>query len=69
MTTAITSRDHMEQAFEKLQRLYQSLAAVRRQIEPANPRNFAVLAEGSWSISGAFGVSSTNTLACLHRIT
>jgi hypothetical protein len=46
MTTAITSRDEMEQAFEQLERLYQSLAALRRQIEPANPRNFAVLAEG-----------------------
>lgn len=46
MTATISSRDQMQQALEQLGRLYQSLAALRREIEPLNPRNFAVLAEG-----------------------
>ena len=44
--TAITTPSQMEQAIEHLGRIYQSLAALRREVEPINPRNFAVLAEG-----------------------
>jgi hypothetical protein len=36
----------MQQALDQLARLYASLAALRREMEPINPRNFAVLAEG-----------------------
>lgn len=46
MTATITSRDQMQQALEQLARLYEGLAALRRQFEPVNPRNFATLAEG-----------------------
>jgi hypothetical protein len=44
--TAIATPNQMEQAIEQLGRIYQSLAALRREVEPINPRNFAVLAEG-----------------------
>jgi hypothetical protein len=46
MTATITSRDGMQQALEQLARLYEGLAALRRDVEPLNPRNFAALAEG-----------------------
>lgn len=46
MTATITTQDQMEQAIEQLGRLYEALTALRRQVEPINPRNFAVLAEG-----------------------
>ena len=46
MTATITSQDQMEQALEQLGRLYQGLAALRLQVEAANPSNFAILAEG-----------------------
>ena len=46
MTATISTQGQMQQALEQLARLYEALAAMRREIEPANPRNFAVLAEG-----------------------
>lgn len=46
MTATITSRDGMQQALEQLARLYEGLADLRRDVEPLNPRNFAILAEG-----------------------
>jgi len=46
MTATITTRDQMAQAVEQLGRLYEALAALRQQVEPMNPRNFAILAEG-----------------------
>ena len=46
MTATITSQDQMQQAFEQLSRVYGALAALRREVEPANPRNFSLLAEG-----------------------
>ncbi len=46
MSATITSQDQMGQALEQLGRLYHALAALRQRVEPANPRNFAVLAEG-----------------------
>ena len=46
MTATITSRDGMQQALEQLARLYDGLAALRRDVEPVNSRNFAMLAEG-----------------------
>jgi len=46
MTATITSRDGMQQALEQLARLYEGLAALRRDVDPLNPRNFATLAEG-----------------------
>lgn len=46
MTATISTQGQMQQALEQLARLYEALAAMRGEIEPANPRNFAVLAEG-----------------------
>lgn len=46
MTAAITSQEQLAQALEQLGRLYEALAALRREVEPINPQNFAVLAEG-----------------------
>jgi hypothetical protein len=46
MTATITTRDQMRQAVAQLERLYESLAAVRERVGPVNARNFAVLAEG-----------------------
>ena len=36
----------LQQAIEQIERLYQGLNAMRGDILPKNPRNFAVLAEG-----------------------
>jgi hypothetical protein len=36
----------LQQAIEQIERLYQGLQALRRDILPKNPRNFAILAEG-----------------------
>jgi hypothetical protein len=36
----------LQQAIEQIERLYQGLNALRADILPKNPRNFAVLAEG-----------------------
>jgi len=36
----------LQQAIEQIERLYQGLDALRADILPKNPRNFAVLAEG-----------------------
>ena len=36
----------LQQAIEQIERLYQGLDALRGDILPKNPRNFAVLAEG-----------------------
>jgi hypothetical protein len=46
MTATITTQDQMQQALEQLSRVYAALAALRREVSPANPRNFATLAEG-----------------------
>jgi hypothetical protein len=46
MTPTITSREQMLQAVGQLGRLYEALGALRREVEPLNPRNFAILAEG-----------------------
>lgn len=46
MTATITTQDQMQQALEQLSRLYAALAALRSEVEPRNPRNFAILAEG-----------------------
>lgn len=46
MTAMITTPDQMQQAIEQLSRVYASLAALRREVAPVNPRNFATLAEG-----------------------
>ena len=46
MRATITSQEQMAQALEQLGRLYEALAALRREVEPINPRNFAILAEG-----------------------
>ena len=36
----------LQQAIEQIERLYQGLDALRGDILPKNPRNFAILAEG-----------------------
>lgn len=36
----------LQQAIEQIERLYQGLDALRGDVLPKNPRNFAVLAEG-----------------------
>lgn len=46
MTATITTPVEAAQAVEQLGRVYASLAALRQQLEPLNPRNFAILAEG-----------------------
>jgi hypothetical protein len=46
MTATITTQDQMQQALEQLSRVYAALAALRREVAPVNPRNFATLAEG-----------------------
>ena len=42
----IQSEAQLQQAIEQIERLYQGLDALRADILPKNPRNFAVLAEG-----------------------
>ncbi len=42
----IQNDGQLQQAIEQIERLYQGLNALRRDILPKNPRNFAVLAEG-----------------------
>jgi len=42
----IQNDGQFQQAIEQIERLYQGLDALRADILPKNPRNFAVLAEG-----------------------
>jgi hypothetical protein len=42
----IENETQLQQAIEQAENLYQALGALRRDIYPKNPRNFAVLAEG-----------------------
>ena len=42
----ITSDNEFQQTLEQLERMYRALAALRREVLPLNPRQFAVLAEG-----------------------
>ena len=42
----IQNGGQLQQAIEQIERLYQGLDALRRDILHKNPRNFAVLAEG-----------------------
>ena len=42
----IQNSPQLQQAIEQIERLYQGLNALRGDILPRNPRNFAVLAEG-----------------------
>jgi hypothetical protein len=42
----IRTEAQLEQAIEQIGRLYHGLSALRRDILPKNPRNFALLAEG-----------------------
>jgi hypothetical protein len=46
MTWRISNDAQMRQTLEALGHLYASLVALRREVEPQNPRNFAILAEG-----------------------
>lgn len=46
MTATISTPVEAAQAVEQLGRVYASLAALRREVEPSNPRNFAILAQG-----------------------
>ena len=42
----ITNDAELGQALEQMERMYRALAALRRDIYPVNPRQFALLAEG-----------------------
>jgi hypothetical protein len=42
----IQNDGQLQQAIEQIERLYRGLDALRGDILPKNPRNFAVLAEG-----------------------
>jgi hypothetical protein len=42
----IQNDGQLQQVIEQIERLYQGLNALRRDILPKNPRNFVVLAEG-----------------------
>lgn len=42
----IHSDKQIQQAIEQIERLYQGLNALRADILPKNPRNFAIFAEG-----------------------
>jgi len=42
----IKNDSQLQQAIEQIERLYQGLNALRGDILPKNPRNFAILAEG-----------------------
>ena len=42
----ITNDDELRQAMQQLERMYRALAALRRDVYPINPRQFALLAEG-----------------------
>lgn len=42
----ITSDAELGQAMEVMERMYRALAALRRDVYPINPRQFALLAEG-----------------------
>ena len=42
----IQNHRQLQQAIEQIEKLYQGLDALRGDILPKNPRNFAVLAEG-----------------------
>ncbi|MEW6301823.1 MAG: hypothetical protein AB1705_00015 [Verrucomicrobiota bacterium] len=42
----IATDAQLQQAIEQIERLYQGLDALRADILPKNPRNFAILAEG-----------------------
>ena len=42
----ITNDAELSQAQEQMQRMYRALAALRRDVYPINPQQFALLAEG-----------------------
>ena len=42
----ITNDLEFDQAFEQMERMYRALAALRRDVFPINPDQFALLAEG-----------------------
>ena len=42
----ITNDAELRQTMEQLERMYRALAALRRDVFPVNPRQFALLAEG-----------------------
>jgi hypothetical protein len=42
----IQNDGQLQQAIEQIERLYEGLDALRGDILPKNPRNFAILAEG-----------------------
>ena len=42
----ITNDAELSQALEQMQRMYRALAALRRDVYPINPQQFALLAEG-----------------------
>lgn len=42
----ITNDEKLSQLMEQLERMYRTLASLRRDVDPVNPRQFALLAEG-----------------------
>jgi hypothetical protein len=42
----ISTAEQLDQTFGQLQRMYRALAALRAEVLPANPKLFALMAEG-----------------------
>ena len=42
----ITNDEELSQSMEQLERMYRALAALRRDVYPVSPQQFALLAEG-----------------------
>jgi len=42
----ITNDTELRQTLDQMERMYRALAAMRRDVYPINPRQFALLAEG-----------------------
>ena len=42
----ISNDTQLSQTLEQMERMYRALAALRREVYPVNPRQFALLAEG-----------------------
>ena len=42
----ISNDTELRQTLEQMERMYRALAALRREVSPVNPRQFALLAEG-----------------------
>jgi hypothetical protein len=58
----------LQQAIEQIERLYQGLDALRADILPKNPRNFATLAEGPLDEIRKLHAAIDHYIASLERV-